>query len=298
MLEFYALYIFSMLLSSLNSVYLYKKFQLTAGTSLQANTMYLIINGVVSAIVPGILMIVRGQPLECTPYSLIVALIIMVCAAANTAAQLKAYSLGKIATVNILATVGSIILSCAWGVLVLRETLTFFDVIAIGLMLLSTLLIRGTDQGGKQGKGILWLYGLVILFSSIISILNKQHQVEATFETVDTLSFSVWIGIIRTVIFTGVALIILAKSGKSAFAFSRASVGYATASSVISGSCYIITLFTGTVLPIVVTSPLGTGLGIIMSSILPWVFYKERLSRRQIIGILFSLSGAILFLVG
>ncbi|MBR4865250.1 MAG: hypothetical protein IKU11_01070 [Clostridia bacterium] len=297
MTGYYALYVFTMLLSSLNTVYLYKKYQLTAGTSLKANTMYLIINGVISAIVPGVLMLVRGQALAITPYSIIVATVIVSCAACNVMAQMKAYSIGKIATVNILGTVGTIILSCFWGVLVLHESLTLMDGVAIALMLLSTLLIR-SNVGDKEGKGLLWLYGVIILLGSAVSILSKQHQVETAFETVDTLSFSVWIGIIRVILFSFVAIYYLSREGKKAFAFPKSSVVYATASSVLSGSCYIITLFTGTILPIVITSPLGTGMSIVMCTLLPWVFYREKLSRRQIVGILFSLVGAILFLVG
>ncbi|MBR6764142.1 MAG: hypothetical protein IKM13_10385 [Clostridia bacterium] len=297
MTGYYALYIASMLLSSLNTVYLYKKYQLTAGTSLKSNTMYMIINGVISALVPGILMAVRGQALEATPYSLIVATVIVSFAACNTMAQFKAYSLGKIATVNILGTMGTIILSCFWGVLVLHESLTFVDGAAIVLMLLSTILIR-SGPGDREGKGLLWLYIAIILLGGTVSILSKQHQVETAFETVDTLSFSVWIGVIRVILFSFVAIFYLTREGKKAFAFPKSSILYATASSTISGSCYIITLFTGTILPIVITSPLGTGLSIVMCTLLPWIFYHEKLSRRQLLGILFSLVGAILFLVG
>ena len=225
------------------------------------------------------------------------ATLIVLSAAFSLVVTFKAYQKGSVATFCVIGIVGGILLNCLWGVLFLNEQLTAFGYIGIVLMLLAALLM--VEHDGQRSDKSFWIYCiLALILNTATALLSKQHQVETHFPIVDTLSFSVWIGIIRTVIFTGVALIILAKSGKSAFAFSRASVGYATASSVISGSCYIITLFTGTVLPIVVTSPLGTGLGIIMSSILPWVFYKEKLTRKQIIGILFSLSGAILFLVG
>lgn len=297
MFEYYSLYIVAMLLTSVNTVYLYKKFQLTAGTTLWANTVFLIINGIISAILPAILLIVRGEHMQWSPYSLLVAFAIVTCAALDTIARMKAYSKGKIATVNILGTVGSIILSCAWGILVLREPLSILGAIAIGIMLLSTVLIRSKKKD-RTVKGLLWLYVTVIIVSSAISILNKQHQVETHFTAIDTLSFSIWIGIIRTALFSIVAAAHFVRFGAAPVHLPKASVVYAIVSSILSGGCYILTLITGEVLPIVVTSPLGTGLSIVMCTLLPWLIYREKLNKKQIGGVCLSLIGAVLFLVG
>ena len=54
MLGYYAMFIAATLVTQVNSVYIYKKYQLTAGTSLPASVLYMIINGIVSAIVPAI----------------------------------------------------------------------------------------------------------------------------------------------------------------------------------------------------------------------------------------------------
>lgn len=300
MLQYYSLYIFTVLLNGLNSFYLYKKYQLTAGTSLWANTVYLVINGIVSAIFPAILLLIRNEPLQFSAYSLMAALAIVICSALGTILHMKAYALGKIATVSILSTVGNILFSCAWGILVLRESLSAAESIAIGIMLLSTVLIR-SEQRNSNKKGTLWFYLTVlamILVGSAVSILNKQHQVELRFAKVDTLSFSVWVALIRTVLFSGVALALLLRHVKPAVSFPKSVYGYATASSLISGGCYIITLFTSTLLPIVITSPLSTGLNILLCSLLPWIFYRERLSKKQLLGVVLSFIGVIMFLVG
>ena len=296
MLPYYALYVGTMLASSFNTVFIIKKFQKAAGTSLAANVLYLIVNGVISAAVAAVILLVRGQPFTVTPFSLIVATLIMLSSAADVAARLKAYEKGQIATVNVLGTVGAILLSCLWGVIVLSERLTVPAVIAIGMMLAATFFIsRG--NGGKVDRRLLWLYAVVIVAGSVVSILNKQHQVETRFATVDTLSFSIWIALIRTVIFGLLGLGMVLKGGRAALPANRTTVVLASVSSVVAGTCYILTLITSTVLPIVVTSPLGTGLSIIMSSVLPWLFYRERLRCRQWIGVGLSLAGAVLFLL-
>lgn len=299
MTQFFSLYIFSVLLNAVNAFYLYKKYQLTAGTSLWANTVYLIINGVVSAIFPIILLLIRGERLQYSTYSFLVALAIVICSALGTISHMKAYAMGKIATVNVLSTVGGIVLSCTWGILVLRESLSLGDAVAIGIMLFSTVLIRA-EKSKSTGKGTLHFYLTVIFMiflGSAVSILNKQHQVEANFATIDTLSFSVWVALIRTVLFSIIAVMQLFHPHKTTIQFPKSVFAYAAVSSLISGGCYIITLFTSTVLPIVITSPLGTGLNILLSTLFPWIFYRESLNKTQIAGVLLSFAGVIMFLI-
>ena len=51
MFQYYALFLAACLGGSLNSVWLYKKYQQSAGTELSSDVVYLVINGVVSALV-------------------------------------------------------------------------------------------------------------------------------------------------------------------------------------------------------------------------------------------------------
>ena len=117
MLGYYTVFIAATLLAQVNSVCIYKKYQLTAGTSLAASVLYMIINGIVSAIVPGIVILATGAKLEFTLYSLIIATATVICAAVSLILQFKAYEEGQIATVNIMVTIGGIVIPCLWGVL-------------------------------------------------------------------------------------------------------------------------------------------------------------------------------------
>lgn len=296
MLSYYLLFILSLVLANINSAYLYKKYQLTAGTALGANILYMIINGLVSAAVPFLVLKITGEPFEMTAYSIIFATATVIVAALSTIFTFKAYEKGQIATANICTTVGGIVLQCAWGVIFLKEPFSAKDLIAIVIMLVAVFMIMDTN-GERMDKKLLWLYVLIVLTACATNMLSKQHQVEATFTTVNTLSYSVWIGLIRTVLFAACIPYLLHKHGRDALKFSKAAVGYAAGSSVVSGSCYIIQLFTAVVLPIVITSPLSTGVGIIMSTLLPWAIYREKMSRRQMLGVALSLVGSVLFLI-
>lgn len=295
MLGYYLIFVAATLLTQANSVYIYKKYQLTAGTSLPASVLYMIINGIVSAIVPGIVILCTGGRLECTPYSMIFATATVICSAVNVILQFKAYEKGQIAIVNIMVTLGGIIVPSLWGVIFLKEELSAKNLVGIVIMLCAVVLIMG-KKGEKWNRRLIWMYLVMVLCSCFVTMLGKQHQVEAVHATVDTLSYSVWVGVIRAMLFAMLIPYIIRKRGRSVLHFSKAPVAYATASSVIGGSCYIVTLFTAAVLPVVITSPMGTGIGILMSSFLPWITYHEKLEKKQLAGVLLSFAGVLIYL--
>ncbi len=295
--SYYLLYILSLTMTQANGLLFMKKYQTISGTSLRSSTLYMIINGLVSAVVPIAVLLIQGTPLGITPYSVFMATVIVLLAATDTILRLKAYEKGQIAIVNIVAILGSIVLSCLWGYFVLDESISPQGLVAIIIMLLAVFVVSRTGNT-KVSKNLLWIYVVISIASSFVTILSKQHQVETAYATIDTLSFSVWIGLVRAVIFGIVAVGLIAKNGKKVLHFPKAAPGYASLSSIISGSAYILTLFTNMALPIVITSPLSVGFGIVMSAVLPWLFFKESLNKRQIFGVLLALIGTLLFLIG
>ena len=64
---YYILFVAITILSQVNSVYLYKKYQLTAGTTFRSNVLYMLINRVVSAVLPAVILYASGSALQITP---------------------------------------------------------------------------------------------------------------------------------------------------------------------------------------------------------------------------------------
>lgn len=293
---YYVLFVGGIMISQINTVLLYKKYQMTAGTDLWANIIYMIINGIVSAAFSGAIIFFSKGVLQVTLYSLLFATATVISAAVGLICTLKVYERGQIAIVNILVTIGGIVLPCLWGILFLKENLSLQEVIAIIIMLCAVTFILEKKSKEFDGKQILMCV-VIILCNCLVTILGKQHQVETAYETVDTLSYSVWVGVIRTVLFLGLGLVFLGcKKGKCGFLSISKTAFYASLSSVASAGSYIITLFTATVLPIVITSPLSAGLGMIMTSFLPWLIYHEKLTKRMWIGFALGFIGVLLFL--
>lgn len=294
MLPYYILFFSQFLISQLNSIFIFKKFQLQAGTSLIVNGLYLFINGIVSALVAAIMILVTGGKLEITPYSVVMAVIVVTTSAISTVACLKSYERGQIASVNILTTIGGIIISCIWGVLVWNETITTPGFIAIIIMIAASVLMV-YDNNLKIDKKLLWLYLVTVVFTVAVTLLCKQHQMETRFETVDSLSFSVWIGVVRTVMLLPFLPVILQKIKVDNISWKVS--GICVGSSAVTGVALVMQLFYAAVLPVSVTSPLSTGLGIILSALLPWLFFREKINRKQFYSVVLSLIGSLLYVL-
>ncbi|MBR4868532.1 MAG: EamA family transporter [Clostridia bacterium] len=296
MAPYYAIYILSLTLTQVNGLLFIKKYQLTAGTSLRSNTLFMVINGIVAVVVSAVTLAVQQVSFKATTYSVCMATLIVSISAVDTILRLKAYEKGQVAIVNIFAIVGSIILSCLWGVLVLHETLSPLRIIAIAIMLVSVFVVSYAGQT-KADKRLLGIYLAVSLATAFVSIFSKQHQVETAYQTVDTLSFSIWIGIVRTLLFAIVGLFLFIKPNQIEQPIPKSASIYAIGSSTISGIGYVLSLVANSMLPIVITSPLSVGFGLVMSAVLPWIFYKERLTKRQWFGTGLALMGTLLFVL-
>ena len=296
MLPYLLLFVFATAVTQFNTIFLYKKYQLKAGTSLPASTVFLIINGVVSALVSLLALLIMDTPLAFTPYSFVMALVIVLSAASALVVTFKAYQRGSITTFSIINTVGGIVINCFWGIFVLKESLSVFGYIGIVLMILSAVLMLESD-GQKSDKMFFLFCALALITNALTNLLSKQHQVETVYSTVDTLSFSIWIGVIRAILFAGILPVVLWKMGKISFVKPLKASPLAALASAISGSAYVLTLIAAIYVPIALSSPLGTGLGILLGALLPLLFFKETLSRRQILGVLCSFIGVLVYFI-
>lgn len=287
-LMFVGCYVISML-----ATYMNKKFQLTSGMGFFATCVYLVINGIVSAVAPVIVMLLTGQKIEVTSYSLVMAFATVLCAAMATSGSLKAYEKGQMAVVSVFGTIGSIVISCVWGIFFLKEEITFGQGVGIALMIASVVTVI-IQKNVKIRRDALWLLILVAVCDSLISVLSKQHQVETKYETVNTLSYSMWVGIIRAVVFS---LLILAKKGKNSekVKLTKPALMSAFLAAAAGGTAYILTLITAKVLPLTITSPLGTALSILLTTLMAWIGYHEKLSKQQIAGLVLCLAGIFVF---
>lgn len=316
MFIYYVIFIASSVLEAVNNACLLKKYQLKAGTSLCANVLLMIVNGILSALVPAIVLLISHEPFEITVYSLIIALATVLCAALCTFAMLKVYESGGIAIANAFYRMGFVLISCIWGILFLKETVSLQQTAGIFLMIAAILLITvkysegtaGSHAAGSDGdvtahekqepgrhKRILWFYFLIFLSAGFVNVFTKIHQIEDTYATVNTLSFSIWIGIVRVIVFA-LLLMFMKWKHRQLLHLSKSAYFYASATSVLSGVCYLITLIVAAVLPLTTTTPISMGISMGLTALLPWILYREKLRKQEIAGIILSILGIFLYI--
>lgn len=302
----------SAVLGAVNNVWLMKKYQLAVGTGLYANAVFLLINGAVSVLLGAAALLARGEKLSVTPYSLLMATVIVISASISTISILRGYETGQIAVVNIVSAMGTVLMSCVFGLLFLGESISLRQAAAI-LMILAAIPLfawkcpesrgfaegnvkehQASGEGGGRENPHILLYVIIFLSTGFVNILSRIHQTETEYPAVDTISFSFWIGVIRAGM-TAVCLLFLRKRKKQRPAMSRRSYAYAAGTSVVTGTCYLLTLIATAVLPLTITTPLSMGISMGLTSFLPWLFYREQLSRQKIGGIMLSMFGILLY---
>ncbi len=302
-MRLYYLLFVSSYIATMFSTYLNKKYQVTVGTGLIATSVYMFISGVVSVLPPVFVLMFNGKWPEITLFSVCFAFATVVSAAVTMIGTFKAYEKGQVAVVSVFSTIGSIVISCAWGIFFLGERLTIRQTIGIILMICSVLVVvlRKDVKINKSALGVLFVISAT---TGITNVLSKQHQVESTYVTVDVYSYSMLVGLIRAVMF-GVFLVRYRTKlesmlynlfrGGDKINMSGRAVGFAVGASLIGGICYIANLIIASVLPITIISTLGNALSVLLASVMAWVAYRERLTKRQIIGIILCLVGILVF---
>ena len=293
MFVYYLMIIAASVLLAISGAVLTKNYQLSAGTDFYATVMLMLISGFVTVVFAVIVLFVSHEALEMAPYSILIAGGSTMSVVIGMFCKLKAYEAGQVAILNVFYSMGCVLISCVWGLLFLKETISFRQAMAILWIIVAIMLIT-VKPGEKPNKRMLWIYLLIFIAGGMESVFSKIHQVEENYTTVNELSFLFWVGAIRAIIFVPFFLFLKQKQGKtrhlptSAFA---SAVGM-----TVFGSIYcIVTLIVAAVLPITITSPLSTGINVGLTAFLPWLIYKEKMSKQEIIGVILSMFGLMLY---
>lgn len=293
MFLYYLTLMISSLLAAVSNVWLMKNYQLSAGTALYSNVLLMVISGAASIVAPSMVLYLSNKTVGITMFSFLMAIGSTLCTALSMICTLKAYDAGQIAIITVFSSMGSIVISCIWGMVFLNEVISARQIAAICLIIIAILMIT-VKFDEKLNKRLLGFNLLVFLAIGVGNIFTKMHQIEQTYATVDELSFVVWLGIIRVIVFLPFLLIAKKKNDKSLHLPKSAYV-YATATSIVGIVYYIITLLVAAVLPLSIMSSLSMGSQIGLSAILSWILYKEKLSKREIAGVLLSILGVFLY---
>ena len=267
-----------------------RKYQTVEGTAMSAGLRFNMLTGLFTAV---IFFCLNGFRLEWSPFSILLVALAALCGTAYNVLSFRILKAGGMTLYSMFLMLGGMLLPYVYGVLFLEEELTVLRILGVAVIAVAVVLsCRGRYKVSP------WVYVLcvvVFLLNGGVSIFSKLHQIEKEYATISTTAFVMYGGLARFVFSSG-ALLAQGKKAEKPKASPWWILGIAAGAAAISGISYLLQLTGAAQLPATVLYPMVTGGSIIFSALSGRVFFKEKLSVYQLVGIGLCFAGTLLFL--
>ena len=267
-----------------------KLYQSLESISLEKGLQFNTVSGLVSAL---IMWALAGFRLEWSGFSALLALGMALCSMLYCLLSFRILNLGGMVLYSLALMNGGMLLPYIFGIVFLNETVSLPGF--LGLIAVLAAVILSNFNRRKISKTLLLLCTAVFLLNGFCSILSKAHQISRISSTVGSAGFVMYSGIAKCLL----SVIVLLCRKRSSF--SRPKHKYTllltVGAAVISAASYLLQLNGTKVLPASVLYPMITGGSIVFSAIAGRVFFKERLSLRQILCILLCIFGTWMLVI-
>lgn len=268
-----------------------KCYQRSEGTSLVSGLKFNIINGLFTAVI--FFLLSGGKP-GFSVFSLLMAFGMSLCAITYSVLGFRILKQGTMGVYSLFLMSGGMLLPYFFGILFLEEELTLLRILGVLLILAAILLSHRTQYDFKASFYLLCL--AVFVLNGMVSILSKCHQIDQLHSPVAATAFVMYTGIAKVLISLPI-LMYYRRDRTTHFSLpGKRALFFAAGSALIGGVSYVLQLIGAGNLPATVLYPLITGGSIIFSTLSGRLFFKEKITVRQISSILLCLAGTILFL--
>ncbi len=202
-----------------------------------------------------------------------------------------AFECGSFVMTNLFLSYG-LLFSIGYGLFFLKDPTTPLTYVGLALILVSIFLVR---QDKKEEAGTVkitakWVIAtaLSVLGSGMLGVLMKLQQVK--FDQVDNEFMIITLG------FSALTLLVigLIKDGKNLGYILKNGGLYATAAGLSNGATNLLSLLVTRMIPISIASPSRAGVMILFSFLLALFLFKERFSKRQVIGVVLGTVALVL----
>ena len=189
----------------------------------------------------------------------------------------------------------SLLFSVCYGLFVLNDPATPLTYIGLALMMVSVFLVRGAKKGDGNDEKVKisfkWIVCVVlsVIGSGMFGVMQKLQQVK--FEKscdnefmIVTLGFSAAVLLIAGIIMNGKDLLYILRHGGL----------YASAAGVSNGATNLLNLVVNAMIPISIAAPTRSGIKIVVSFLISLFIFKEKLTKRQVAGVIIGAASLIL----
>lgn len=270
---------------------LQKRYQEKMGIGAYAGLFFNAVLGLFTALVFGV---GNGFMINFSMYSIIMIIIMSVLSSVYMIIGFRILRSGNMSFYTLFLMTGGMTVPYVWGVIFLKEQINLMRVVGMIFIILSIVLSNLSKV--KSDKKLISLCCVVFFLNGFVSVISKMHQISTTYETVSTMDFMFWSGLVNFII-CGVALMLLKRNHTDTKQIDIKSImPIIFLSAIVNGLSFVCQLIGAISIPASVLYPLVTGGTIIFSTITGCVIFKEKLSIRQWISVGICFVGTCLFL--
>lgn len=269
---------------------LQKRYQSVEGTDLVAGLKFNAVNGLLTAV---IFFALSDFKIEFSWFSVILAFAMALFGMTYSILSFKILKISGMVIYSIFLMSGGMLLPYFYGVLFLEEPLSPIRIVGVVIILIAVIISNRTKDSIKVT--VLPLCVAVFVLNGFVSIISKAHQINESFSPVGSTAFVMYSGIAKFLFSTAALLFHREKKPAASFS-SKATLLVLFGSALIGGVSYTLQLIGAKALPATVLYPIVTGGSIAFSALSGKVFFKEKLSIQQMIGIALCFAGTLLFL--
>lgn len=230
---------------------------------------------------------------ELTLYSFIMASLQSILALAYSLIGFYIMRLGGMSLYTLFLMSGGMIIPYVWGIVFLDEGMSILRL--AGCLLITVAIAVSNFQKDENNKKALLLCAAVFILNGFVSVTSKVHQINKVYETISTNSFMFWSSITKAILCTAF-LLNKKKESSTKKLMSKNVILLSAASAILGGVASFVLLHSAKSIPATMLYPLNTGGTIILSALAGVICYKEKLTKKQMIGIIVCFSGTCMFL--
>ncbi len=291
-----------------------KNYGKTVRASLSFSLLYSLFAGVIFFIIK---LVSSGTVFNLNPFSLCMAFGLSLVNILSSAIGIKTLALGDIAVYSLFLMLGGMIVPFFAGIVFLKESVSVCNLIGVAIMIIALCLPvffgkknknageAQTDGDTKKKTSVFFYVLCVFLFilNGLSSTLSKFNSVREGAALGAEFTFYTY-GI--QFVISLVAFALTTASGKSdktqneekqpVILFRPVAIGCGAAFGAVNGTAFLMSSVAAEHVVAVAQYPLITGATILFSSLLAFLFYREKPTALQLVQIVISLAATILFM--
>lgn len=240
----------------------------------------------------------NGAQMDFSWYSFINAMLKSLCCILYTIIGFKIMAWGNVTLYMIFLMSGGMVVPCVWGWLFLEEQVLLLRLLGV-CVIVAALIISNGGISKANGK-IIAMCISVFFLNGMVSVFSKLHQVNTIYKVVDTTDYvllSSVVSVLMNVALLSICkkeLVVEEKAEKKKFHYLPLLI--VLLYSITGGASSVLQLVSAKNLPASVLYPMITGGTTVLSGLFALIFFKEKPTKNEWIGMGLCFVGTCLFL--